>query len=105
MLEEDVVEEYSIVWLSPVLLAAKKDGFTRICVDYRKLKDITKNNSFLLPRKDDRLDDLSGSEWFSASDMESDYWQVALLAEDKEKTAFSAGNGLNQLKVSKDYAF
>lgn len=39
---------------------------SRFSDDYRKLSDITKKNSFPLPRTDDTLDVLSRSEWFSS---------------------------------------
>jgi len=37
--------------------------------------------------------------WFSILDLKSGYWQIKIRSEDKEKTAFSIGNGLWQFKV------
>jgi len=45
------------------------------------------------------LDQLSGNSWFSSLDLKSGYWQVKIRSEDKEKTAFSIGNGLWQFTV------
>ncbi|XP_063215566.1 retrovirus-related Pol polyprotein from transposon 412 isoform X1 [Bacillus rossius redtenbacheri] len=99
MMEGGVIEPSASPWASPVVLVAKKDGQLRFCVDYRKLNDVTKKDSYPLPRIDDTLDTLSGTRWFSTLDLKSGYWQVELHPEDKEKTAFSTGSGLFQFTV------
>lgn len=99
MKKEDIIEESSSPWSSPVVLIPKKDGTKRFCVDYRMLNSVTKKDSYPLPRIDDTLDVLSGSAWFSTLDLKSGYWQVGLAKEAKEKTAFSTGSGLWQFKV------
>ncbi|GFU58770.1 hypothetical protein TNCV_3089111 [Trichonephila clavipes] len=48
---------------------------------------------------DDTLDTLSGHKWFSTLDLKSGYWQVEVHPEDREKTAFTSGQGLWQFKV------
>ena len=94
MRDQGVIEPSQSPWTSPVVLVKKKDRTTRFCVDYRQLNDITKKDSHPLPRIDDTLDNLSGSQWFSTLDLKSGYWQVKMHPEDKKKTAFSTGTGL-----------
>ncbi|GBN65239.1 Retrovirus-related Pol polyprotein from transposon 297 [Araneus ventricosus] len=99
MVDNGIIEESSGPWASPIVLVKKKDGSTHFCIDYRKLNEITIKDSYPLPRIDDILDALNGSQWFSTLDLKSGYWQVEIQPEDKGKTAFTTGQGLWQFKV------
>jgi hypothetical protein len=99
MEKQGIVEPSMSPWSSPIVLVRKKDGSTRFCVDYRRLNDVTRKDSFPLPRVDITLDALNGAKWFSTLDLKSGYWQVELDPADKEKTAVSFGQGLWQFTV------
>ena len=99
MLDMGVIEPSMSPWSSPIVLAAKKGGDVRFCIDFRKVNAVTKKDSFPLPRIDDSLHRLEGSSWFSTMDLASGYWQVAMDEDDAEKTAFIVENGLYQFKV------
>jgi hypothetical protein len=73
---------------------ARKNGKLRFCVVYRKLNDVTKKDSFPLPRVDDTLDTLGGSNWFSTLDLYSGYWQVDVHPDDKEKNCILDLSGI-----------
>ncbi|GBL63530.1 Transposon Ty3-I Gag-Pol polyprotein [Araneus ventricosus] len=98
MVDNGIIEESSGPWASPIVLVKKKDGSTRFCVDYRKLNEITKKYSYPLPRIDDTLDALNRNQWFTTLDLKSGYWQIEIRPEDREKTAFTTGQGLWQFK-------
>ncbi|KRY45014.1 Retrovirus-related Pol polyprotein from transposon 17.6, partial [Trichinella britovi] len=99
MLESGVIEPASGPWSSPVVVVRKKDGSPRFCVDYRRLNAVTRVDAQPLPRIDDTLDALAGSQWFSTLDLASGYWQVEVAEPDREKTAFSTPMGLFQFRV------
>ena len=99
MLKKDVIQPSSSPWASPVVIVQKKDGSYRFCVDYRKINTITRKDAYPLPRIDDTIEALSGSQWFSTLDLRWGYWQVEMSEEDRAKTAFSTHEGLYEFKV------
>jgi len=55
---EEIIQKHFIrpsvsPWGAPVLLVKKKDGSTRLCIDYRQLNKATIKNKYPLPRIDD----------------------------------------------------
>ena len=82
------------------MLLKKRDGTSRFCVDYRQINAVTrKDAAYPLPRVDDTLDTLAGSQLFSTLDLISGYWQVEVKPEDREKTAFITSEGLYEFNV------
>ena len=99
MLEQGLIKPSVSPWASPIVLVTKKDGTTRFCIDYRKVNEVTRKDAFPLPRIDESLDSLSGSEYFCTLDLASGYWQVGMAEEDKDKTAFCTRFGLFEWNV------
>lgn len=88
MLNIGAIQESKSPWSSNVVIVRKKDGTIRFCIDYRKLNNRTKKDAYAIPRVDDTLHLLAGSQYFSKLDLKSGYWQVEMEEADKEKTAF-----------------
>ena len=99
MLEDGVISPSESPYRSPVVLASKKDGEKRFCVNFVKLNSVTVKNRHPLPFIDDLLDRTKGSKFFCVLDMSSAYWQVPLAKEDRSKTAFSTTSGHYEFNV------
>ena len=91
MLDIDAIRKSHSLWASVVVLAWKKDGSLRFCIDLRKLSNWTINNAYLLPHIDKTLNSLQGSHWFSSLDLKPGYWQVEMDKESKPLTLFTIG--------------
>lgn len=94
MLEKEIICPSSSPWAFPVVLAKKKNGEWRFCVDYRSLNDVTVTDSYPLPRLDDVIERLAGARYFSSLDLAGGFWQIPIREEDKQKTAFVTPEGL-----------
>lgn len=74
-------------WGALVFFMKKKDGTVKLCIDYRKLKKVTKKNMYPLLRIDDLFDQLEGATIFSKIELRSGYHQVHFKEEDIYKTS------------------
>ena len=70
------------------MFVRNKDGSMRLCIDYRRLNQVTVKNKYPLPRIDDLLDQLKGASMFSKIDMRSGYWQLMVEEASIPKTTF-----------------
>jgi transposase InsO family protein len=91
LLASSVIRKSHSPWASNVVLARRKDGRLRMCIDFRQLNNITIKDSYALPRVDEILDCLGGSKYFTVLDMKSGYYQVELDENHKQYTAFTVG--------------
>eukprot|EP00741_Cyanophora_paradoxa_P023799 tig00021621_g22988.t1 len=100
LLELGLIQPSQAAYGSPVVLAPKKDGTWRFCVDYRRLNAITERDVFPLPRIDDQLDRLRGSMIFSTVDATAGFWQLPLDPASRQYTAFVVPWGHYEWRVT-----
>ena len=72
-------------YASQVVIVRKKTGEIRLCVDFRKLNEISIHDSFPLPGVEEALQ----AVWFSSFDLAQGYLQMAMEEEDIEKPHFA----------------
>ena len=53
LLEKKFIRLSTSPWGAPILFVKKKDGSFRMCIDYRKLNQLTIKKKYPLPRIDD----------------------------------------------------
>ncbi|GFW77419.1 retrovirus-related Pol polyprotein from transposon 17.6 [Trichonephila clavipes] len=88
LLSEGIIEECESPYASPVVLIPKPNGTFRLCIDYRKLNEITVSDTYPLPRMDDLLHQAKLTPFMSTLDLRAGYHQVKVHVEDQDKTAF-----------------
>jgi len=73
---------------APILFVRKKNGFLRICIDYRALNRLTVPNKYPLALISKLLDKTKGAIWFTRLDFKNGYNLIRIAVGDEWKTAF-----------------
>ena len=94
-------------WVSPTQVVPKKSGVTtvsnekeeeiptrlitgwRVCIDYRRLNEVTRKDHFPLPFMDQLLERIFDHPFYCFLDGFLGYFQIEITAEDQEKTTFT----------------
>ena len=100
MLADGLIEPSSSPYCSPIVMAKKKNGEYRFCIDFRRLNSITVSRAQNLPIIQEVVKDIGNAKVFTTLDLKSGYWQIKLTDRAKPYTAFSIpGGGLYQWRV------
>ena len=71
-----IIKQSESPFCSNIVMAWKKNGSLRLCVDYRRLNNKTKKDAYNIPRTDALIDCLQGARYFASLDLFSGYHQV-----------------------------
>ena len=93
LVSNGILKECCSPWNFPLLPIRKKTGEIRLCVDYRKLNDVTVKKVFPMPDLQQIIDCLHGANYFSTLDLSQGYYQISLDEQDQMKSAFTAKSG------------
>ncbi|CAB0012238.1 unnamed protein product [Nesidiocoris tenuis] len=98
MEKQGIIRRSNSAYNFPLIVVRKKPDQNsgkidiRICIDYRKLNEITIGQTFPIPNIADILDSLGNSRYFTTIDLASAFHQISVDPRDIQKTAFSSGN-------------
>ncbi|GKC93302.1 putative reverse transcriptase domain-containing protein [Tanacetum coccineum] len=97
--DKGFIRPSSSPWGAPVLFVKKKDGWFRMCINYRELNKLTVKNRYPLPKIEDLFHQLQGSSVYSKIDLRSGYHQLRVREEDIPKTSFRTRYGHYEFQV------
>ncbi|BFY99110.1 hypothetical protein BsWGS_02150 [Bradybaena similaris] len=89
-----IIQRSNSSYASSMVVIRKKDDTLRICIDYRKLNQVTVTDAEPIPGADELISNMSLSSLFTKLDMTKGYYQIPLTPESKHLTAFSTSLGL-----------
>ncbi|CAB0037714.1 unnamed protein product [Trichogramma brassicae] len=85
--EAGVIRDTTSPYASPVMLVRKKNGDSRLVVDFRKLNNQTQRMHFPLPDTDEHLAEIGDNKLFITLDLFNGYLQLPIAEKSKHKTA------------------
>lgn len=100
LLRRDVIEEAPEFsrWQSPLVVAYKRSGDVRICVDVSKLNKYVQRQPLPYPSFEDLSAEFYGATLFSKLDIEDAFHQIELDIDCRELTTFSTHAGTFRYK-------
>jgi hypothetical protein len=93
LLKLDIIEECEFSsWCLPVVPVVKPDGSCRLCLDARKLNDITVPDAMPIQNLNRIFESIPKAKYYSKCDLSSAFLQIPLEKESRKKTAFEIAN-------------
>ena len=86
-LKLEVIEPSKSAWGFPVIVVYRNSK-PRVCIDYRRLNEVSIPDEYPLPKQTDILHALEGAQWLSTLDALAGFTQLSIREEDRAKTAF-----------------
>ena len=100
LVELDIIEPVAgpTPWVNPTVIAPKRDGDIRPCIDMRRANEAIIRERHSIPTVDEVLQGLNGSTVFSELDLNMGYHQLELEPKSREITTFATHSGLYRYK-------
>ena len=88
LVELGIVVPSQSPWASPVVPVPKQDGSVRVCIDYRRLNEVTVGDPYYMITLDEILERVGGNRAISKLDLAKGFYQIEVEPESVQKTAF-----------------
>ena len=92
MLDGSAIQPSQSPWCNAVVLVRKKDGSLRFCIDFYCLNAWTKKDAYPLPRMQETMESMVGTQHFTCMDLKSGFRQVKMAEESRQYTTFTVGS-------------
>ena len=88
--EQDIIRpvETPTDWCAPIVAVPKPNGKVRLYIDFTKLHESERRETFPLPTTDQLLAQLDGATVFTKLDCNGGFYQIPLHPESQELTTF-----------------
>lgn len=80
-------------WVNNLVIAEKKDGSLRLCLDPKQLNENIRREHFQIPTFEEVTTQLGGKRFFTILDQKDSYWQVQLDEESAKLCTFGTPFG------------
>ncbi len=80
-------------WVSSMVIATKKSGDLRLCIDPRPLNKALRRETLQMPVLDELLPELTQAKVFSTVDLRSGFWHCTLNEKSSSLTTFATPFG------------
>ena len=88
LVELGIVVPSTSPWASPVVPVPKKDGTVRVCIDYRKLNEVTVADPYYMTTMEEIVERIGAAKVMSKLDLAKGFYQVEVDPNSRKKTAF-----------------
>ena len=100
LLQSNFIEPSNNSWSYPCIIVPNPDGSCRMYTDYSKVNNVTKTDTFPLPRMDDCIGKVGKAGYITKFDLLKGFWLVPMTDRTKKISAFvTPADGLYQYKV------
>ena len=93
LLSQEYIRPSTSPWSSPMVTVRKPDGSARLCVDFKRISEVTRQMPFYMPWVEEVLERVGRSKYISKLDLSKGYYQIRMVASDIPKTAFICHRG------------
>lgn len=98
LLDKKIIEPTDSGYAATSRIIPKKNGTSRLVVNYIPLNAATYRNSYALPHISDILGAIQGNQFFTTMDCQQGFYQIDVDQRDRHKTAFSTPVGNYQFR-------